>query len=214
MIKDLILLYHHIFRYNANTSLQVSVDLLQSGNVLFPGAKALRASLPPPDHRLGAIVIKDKIASTIDVDWMWIRYNLDGLFSNSGVFETLLSTFGIDADSLSNSQSITIPAPAVSRAVQIINARNRTSNLATFNQTIVDRFFKSKFYDSIDSNNQQSVTVQFDGIRSNSNGIKVSNVVLENRGYSVNIGNFELTIAEIKNLLPNRTIGNTQSLNY
>ena len=47
------------------------MDLLQSGNVLFQGAKALRASLPPSDRRLGAIVLKDKLEVAIDVDWTW-----------------------------------------------------------------------------------------------------------------------------------------------
>lgn len=179
--------------------------MLQSGNVLFQGAKALRASLPPSDRRLGAIVLKDKLEVAIDVDWTWVKRNVDGLLSVKGVDAIILSTFGIDTHEATSSRSVVVPAPLINNALQLL--KNTSTSAGTFNQTIIKRIRNSKVFNSTLTGDQQSATVRFDGISSSKEGLLFSGVEIERGGYSVNLGNVLLSSAEIKSLLPGRIIG-------
>ena len=199
--------FSYVSRYNASTSKVLSLDLLQSGNVLFQGAKALRESLPPSDRRLGAIVIKDKLEVSIDVDWMWVKNNVDGLLSVKGLDTIILSNFGIDTHKATSSRSVIVPAPLIDNVIRVVRSNNTSK---TFNQTIIERIRNSKVFNSTLNSGKQSATLRFDGISSSKEGLLLSSVEIERGGYSLNLGNVLLSSATIKSLLPDRTIGKSK----
>ena len=151
--------------------------------------------------------MKDELEVAIDVDWMWVKNNVDGLLSVKGLDTIILSNFGIDTHKATSSRSVIVPAPLIDNVIRVVRSNNTSK---TFNQTIIERIRNSKVFNSTLNSGKQSATLRFDGISSSKEGLLLSSVEIERGGYSLNLGDVLLSSATIKSLLPDRTIGKSK----
>jgi ABC-type multidrug transport system ATPase subunit len=217
-----------ISRYKANTSEALANTLLESGNRLFKGAKALARTLPPSDRRLGAIVFNDKLLVKFDVDWAWIKNNLRFILSNTEIIDFALSSFGVPNDRKKR-QSYVIPSSVITGILQprrknapVVSTAKDKQNLKDFIRSVgdiakvdtgaVDQLFNSSIFDSFnasgyyDAGSQQSVTISFNSVDSNSQGITLKNLRVKTNSKRIKVGDVRLTDAQIRFFLPDHII--------
>ena len=214
-------------KYNANTSLAMSVDLLQSGNTLFSGAAKLRKAFPPTDHRLGGIIVNDRLPVSVNVDWVWVKGHINAILENVYLFELLLTFAGIDTSNVQTTQSFAVPTstvlsilgspqdnPKQTSQKQLRKDIIDFTQTVNFNQTIVNRFLNSTVFTGFNltqyrqgTNVKENVTVGFTGVTAGSKGITFGNVIVTRGGSTVRLDKVTLTPRQIRTFLPDHTIG-------
>ena len=215
-------------RFNSNTSEALAEKLLDSGDKYFKGAKALAKILPPPDRRLGAIVFEDTLLVKFDVNWQWIKDNLRFLLSNTELQDFVLASFGI-REQRDKRRSFVIPSHVISgilrprrKNAEIVSTSNDKKNLKDFIRSVgdvakvdtgaIDQLFNSSIFDSFnasgyyDVGSQQSVTISFRGVDSNSQGITVKSVNVKTNKKRIKLGDLRVTDTQIRYFLPDHII--------
>ena len=212
-------------RYAANTSQALSLDLLDTGDKYFKGAKTLAKKFPSPNRRLGAIVYKDTVEVKFNVDYNWIKDNLAFLLSNTDFLQFILSILKID---IRGPQRVEIPSYVINGLIKRqksavpVSGENQKEDLkqyirdvgsaANLNSSVINRILNStvvndfNYTKATDVTFGRSVTVGFNGIDANSRGITFREFYVDDRGQKLEVGTFRLSRRRIRSLLPGRIL--------